>query len=327
MVEVDGAYWDFYSGNWFNQPAYAIGAARCAGPAGPCADTSAVAAARLQRPGAGAGRGLPLRRLERRLDALQPVALARPPARHPPAAGGHHPARLHRRRPLPGRRRAPAEPRPPWHRDPASVSPVAAAARPPPPCRRPGPWWPHHRTGEEAGQLVLAVAVAAPLVGMGGHHLGHRRGQRVRRTWPRNPWRRRWRPDRRRRRPAGRPAPPWPGWRSATRRPPWSTGPRRTPGSSRRAASASVAASLAVRARARPAATPAATAAMTRSSSSEVDHRGHLVGLGLGDARRRRRAARSAGPGGRPASGPWPSATASVHSASGTNGTRSGSRK
>ena len=40
MVEVDGAYWLFYSGNWFNQPAYAIGVARCAGPAGPCADTS-----------------------------------------------------------------------------------------------------------------------------------------------------------------------------------------------------------------------------------------------------------------------------------------------
>ncbi len=39
MVEVDGAYWVVYSGNWFNEPAYAIGAARCAGPAGPCADT------------------------------------------------------------------------------------------------------------------------------------------------------------------------------------------------------------------------------------------------------------------------------------------------
>jgi len=42
MVEVDGAYWVFYSGNWFNQPAYAIGAARCAGPSGPCADTSTL---------------------------------------------------------------------------------------------------------------------------------------------------------------------------------------------------------------------------------------------------------------------------------------------
>jgi hypothetical protein len=40
MVEVDGTYWVFYSGNWYNHPEYAIGAARCAGPAGPCADTS-----------------------------------------------------------------------------------------------------------------------------------------------------------------------------------------------------------------------------------------------------------------------------------------------
>jgi hypothetical protein len=40
MLEVDGTYWVFYSGSWFNRPAYAIGAARCAGPAGPCADTT-----------------------------------------------------------------------------------------------------------------------------------------------------------------------------------------------------------------------------------------------------------------------------------------------
>ncbi len=40
MVEVGGAYWVVYSGNWFNQPSYGIGAARCTGPAGPCADTS-----------------------------------------------------------------------------------------------------------------------------------------------------------------------------------------------------------------------------------------------------------------------------------------------
>ncbi len=33
-------YWVFYSGNWFNQPAYAIGAARCMGPPGPCVDIS-----------------------------------------------------------------------------------------------------------------------------------------------------------------------------------------------------------------------------------------------------------------------------------------------
>jgi beta-xylosidase len=36
MVEAAGHYWLFYSGNWFNQPAYAIGVAECAGPTGPC---------------------------------------------------------------------------------------------------------------------------------------------------------------------------------------------------------------------------------------------------------------------------------------------------
>lgn len=38
MVLVNGIYWLFYSGNWFNQPTYAIGVARCSGPLGPCAD-------------------------------------------------------------------------------------------------------------------------------------------------------------------------------------------------------------------------------------------------------------------------------------------------
>jgi predicted GH43/DUF377 family glycosyl hydrolase len=40
MVEVNHAYWLLYSANWFNQPAYGIGMAFCATPAGPCADTS-----------------------------------------------------------------------------------------------------------------------------------------------------------------------------------------------------------------------------------------------------------------------------------------------
>ncbi len=40
MVDVGGSYWLFYSGNWFNEAAYAIGAARCKGPSGPCADHS-----------------------------------------------------------------------------------------------------------------------------------------------------------------------------------------------------------------------------------------------------------------------------------------------
>ncbi|HEV3451321.1 MAG TPA: family 43 glycosylhydrolase [Acidimicrobiia bacterium] len=36
MVLANGHYWMFYSGNWYNQPKYAIGVARCQGPAGPC---------------------------------------------------------------------------------------------------------------------------------------------------------------------------------------------------------------------------------------------------------------------------------------------------
>jgi hypothetical protein len=40
LVWAQGAYWLFYSGAWFNQPGYAIGVARCAGPLGPCADSS-----------------------------------------------------------------------------------------------------------------------------------------------------------------------------------------------------------------------------------------------------------------------------------------------
>ena len=36
MVFAADHYWLFYSGNWFNQSAYAIGVAECAGPAGPC---------------------------------------------------------------------------------------------------------------------------------------------------------------------------------------------------------------------------------------------------------------------------------------------------
>lgn len=40
LVQVGDHFWLFYSGNWFNEPSYAIGAARCAGPAGPCRDLS-----------------------------------------------------------------------------------------------------------------------------------------------------------------------------------------------------------------------------------------------------------------------------------------------
>ena len=55
MVEVNGTYWVVYSGNWFNQPAYAIGAARCAGPSGPCADTTAQPLLGSNAQGAGPG--------------------------------------------------------------------------------------------------------------------------------------------------------------------------------------------------------------------------------------------------------------------------------
>ena len=38
MVEAWGTYWLFFSGNWFNQPAYGIGVAACQSPFGPCTD-------------------------------------------------------------------------------------------------------------------------------------------------------------------------------------------------------------------------------------------------------------------------------------------------
>ncbi len=42
LVLVRGSYYLFYSGGWFNQPGYSIGAARCAGPLGPCNDDSSA---------------------------------------------------------------------------------------------------------------------------------------------------------------------------------------------------------------------------------------------------------------------------------------------
>ncbi len=41
MVLWNSRFWLFYSGNWFNEPSYAIGVAECAGPAGPCTKPSA----------------------------------------------------------------------------------------------------------------------------------------------------------------------------------------------------------------------------------------------------------------------------------------------
>ena len=40
LMLVRGSYYLFYSGGWFNQPGYSIGAARCSGPLGPCHDQS-----------------------------------------------------------------------------------------------------------------------------------------------------------------------------------------------------------------------------------------------------------------------------------------------
>jgi beta-xylosidase len=42
LVLVRGTYYLFYSGGWFNQPGYSIGAARCTGPLGPCSDQSST---------------------------------------------------------------------------------------------------------------------------------------------------------------------------------------------------------------------------------------------------------------------------------------------
>jgi hypothetical protein len=55
MVLVNGMYDLFYSGGWFNQPSYAIGVARCAGPSGPCHDTSSSPLLASNAQGAGPG--------------------------------------------------------------------------------------------------------------------------------------------------------------------------------------------------------------------------------------------------------------------------------
>jgi beta-xylosidase len=57
MVAAAGHYWLFYSGNWFNQPAYGIGVARCDGPAGPCTKTLPQAWLGSDRQGQGPGEG------------------------------------------------------------------------------------------------------------------------------------------------------------------------------------------------------------------------------------------------------------------------------
>jgi hypothetical protein len=55
LVQVEGTYYLFYSGYWFNQPDYAIGVARCTGPRGPCSDYSATALLGSNAQGTGPG--------------------------------------------------------------------------------------------------------------------------------------------------------------------------------------------------------------------------------------------------------------------------------
>lgn len=55
MVHVGNIFWLFYSGNWFNEADYAIGAARCQGPAGPCADISPLPLLASDAQGSGPG--------------------------------------------------------------------------------------------------------------------------------------------------------------------------------------------------------------------------------------------------------------------------------
>ncbi|HEY2563970.1 MAG TPA: glycoside hydrolase family 43 protein [Acidimicrobiales bacterium] len=55
LVLAGGKYWLFYSANWFDQPAYGIGVAVCAGPEGPCQDMTSqpLVSSNLQGDGPG----------------------------------------------------------------------------------------------------------------------------------------------------------------------------------------------------------------------------------------------------------------------------------
>jgi len=57
MQILEGQYWLFYSGNWFNQPDYALGIARCEGPAGPCSKPLSEPWLATNAQGAGPGEG------------------------------------------------------------------------------------------------------------------------------------------------------------------------------------------------------------------------------------------------------------------------------
>ena len=98
---VHGEYWIFYSGGWFNQTSYAIGAARCAGPLGPCIDTSSTPLLASNAQGQGPGEESVVQQRRRVLAALHPVQFDLALARTTPA-GADRPPRLRPERPLPG---------------------------------------------------------------------------------------------------------------------------------------------------------------------------------------------------------------------------------
>lgn len=55
MVHAGGAYWMFFSGTWYNGPAYAVGIAKCSSPIGPCRMTSSKPWLRSNAQGEGPG--------------------------------------------------------------------------------------------------------------------------------------------------------------------------------------------------------------------------------------------------------------------------------
>ena len=81
MVLEQGTYYLFYSGGHFYRADYGIGVARCAGPLGPCNDTSSLPLRGVEPPGLGPRRGIGLLQQRRDLDDL--FALVRQPVRQP----------------------------------------------------------------------------------------------------------------------------------------------------------------------------------------------------------------------------------------------------
>ena len=79
LVLVRGTYYLFYSGGWFNQPGYSIGAARCSGPVGPCADTSTQADPGVELAGRRTRGGVGLLQRRRGVAALHPLQFDAPP--------------------------------------------------------------------------------------------------------------------------------------------------------------------------------------------------------------------------------------------------------